>query len=74
MQIHLDPEIYDQVKNDTKNVEARVNDEKRRRRRNESRYKYQGLYQVINRLFLVLIQMFKQIIHLKRLSLNDYLR
>ena len=30
MQIHLDPEIYDQVKNGTKNVEARVNDEKRR--------------------------------------------
>lgn len=31
MQIHLDPEIYEQVKNGTKNVEARVNDEKRRR-------------------------------------------
>ena len=30
MQIHLDPEIYDQVKNGTKNVEARVNDAKRR--------------------------------------------
>ena len=30
MQIHLDPEIYEQVKNGTKNVEARVNDEKRR--------------------------------------------
>ena len=29
MQIHLDPEIYEQVKNGTKNVEARVNDEKR---------------------------------------------
>ena len=27
MQIHLDPEIYEQVKNGTKNVEARVNDE-----------------------------------------------
>ena len=31
MQIHLDPEIYEQVKNGTKNVEARVNDEKRQR-------------------------------------------
>lgn len=31
MQIHLDPEIYELVKNGTKNVEARVNDEKRRR-------------------------------------------
>lgn len=30
MQIHLDSEIYEQVKNGTKNVEARVNDEKRR--------------------------------------------
>ena len=30
MQIHLDPEIFEQVKNGTKNVEARVNDEKRR--------------------------------------------
>ena len=30
MRIHLDPEIYEQVKNGTKNVEARVNDEKRR--------------------------------------------
>ncbi|MCQ2570953.1 MAG: ASCH domain-containing protein [Candidatus Saccharibacteria bacterium] len=29
MQIHLDPEIYEQVANGTKNVEARVNDEKR---------------------------------------------
>ena len=31
MEIHLDPEIYEQVKNGTKNVEARVNDAKRRR-------------------------------------------
>lgn len=31
MQIHLDPEIYDQVANGTKNVEARVNDEKRQK-------------------------------------------
>ena len=30
MQIHLDPEIFELVKNGTKNVEARVNDEKRR--------------------------------------------
>lgn len=30
MEIHLDPEIFEQVKNGTKNVEARVNDEKRR--------------------------------------------
>ncbi len=30
MKIHLDPEIFEQVKNGTKNVEARVNDEKRR--------------------------------------------
>ena len=30
MQIHLDPEIFEQVKNGTKDVEARVNDEKRR--------------------------------------------
>ena len=30
MEIHLDPEIFGQVKNGTKNVEARVNDEKRR--------------------------------------------
>ena len=31
MQIHLDPEIFELVKNGTENVEARVNDEKRRR-------------------------------------------
>ncbi len=31
MQIHLDPEIFELVKNGTKNVEARVNDEKRRK-------------------------------------------
>lgn len=31
MEIHLEPEIFEQVKNGTKNVEARVNDEKRRR-------------------------------------------
>lgn len=31
MQIHLDPEIFELVKNGTKNVEARVNDEKRQR-------------------------------------------
>ena len=30
MEIHLDPEIFERVKNGTKNVEARVNDEKRR--------------------------------------------
>ena len=30
MEIHLEPEIFEQVKNGTKNVEARVNDEKRR--------------------------------------------
>lgn len=29
MQIHLDSEIFEQVKNGTKNVEARVDDEKR---------------------------------------------
>lgn len=29
MEIHLDSEIFEQVKNGTKNVEARVNDEKR---------------------------------------------
>lgn len=30
MKIHLDPEIFECVKNGTKNIEARVNDEKRR--------------------------------------------
>jgi ASC-1-like (ASCH) protein len=29
MKIHLDPDIFEQVKNGTKNVEARVNDPKR---------------------------------------------
>ncbi len=31
MQIHLHPEIFEQVVNGTNNVEARVNDEKRRK-------------------------------------------
>lgn len=31
MTIHLDADIYDNVKHGTKNVEVRVNDEKRRR-------------------------------------------
>ncbi len=31
MQIHLHPEIFEQVANGTKNVEARVNDEKRQK-------------------------------------------